>query len=73
MINHRKIDLRMGDGWNWFMTISNSVSGNCGSATGQRKVKCTIVQALRLCTGRMAHRGSRDIAILFLDHGTRRG
>jgi hypothetical protein len=28
------------------------------------KVKCTLVQALRLCTGRTAHRGSRDIALL---------
>ena len=37
------------------------------------KVKCTLVQALRLCTGRTAHRGSRGIALLFLDHGTRRG
>jgi len=37
------------------------------------KVKCTLVQALRLCTGRTAHRGSRAIALLFLDHGTRRG
>jgi hypothetical protein len=36
------------------------------------KVKCTFVQALRLCTGHTAHRGSRDIALLFLDHGTRR-
>jgi len=41
---------------------------------GQRKkVKCTLVQALRLSTGRTAHRGSRGIALLFLDHGTRRG
>ena len=37
------------------------------------KVKCTLVQALRLCTGHKAHRGSRGIALLFLDHGTRRG
>jgi hypothetical protein len=37
------------------------------------KVKCILVQAMRLCTGRMAHRGSRGIAIPFLDHGTRRG
>jgi hypothetical protein len=37
------------------------------------KVKCTLVQALRLCTGRMAHRRSRGIALPFLDHGTRRG
>ena len=32
-----------------------------------------LVQALRLCTGRTAHKGSRGIALLFLDHGTRRG
>jgi len=36
-------------------------------------VKCTLVQALRLCTGRTAHRGSRGIALLFHDQGTRRG
>jgi hypothetical protein len=28
---------------------------------------------LHPCTGRTAHRGSRGIALLFLDHGTRRG
>ena len=28
---------------------------------------------LGLCTGRTAHRGNRGIALLFLDHGTRRG
>ena len=37
------------------------------------KVKYTPVQALTLCTGRTAHRGSRSIPLLFLDHGTRRG
>jgi hypothetical protein len=37
------------------------------------KVKCTLVQALRFCTSRTAHRGSRGIALPFLDHGTRRG
>jgi hypothetical protein len=38
------------------------------------KVKCTLVQeALTLCTGRTAHRGSRGIALPFHDHGTRRG
>ena len=31
------------------------------------KVKVTLVQALRLCTGRTAHSGSRGIALLFLD------
>jgi len=37
------------------------------------KVQCTLVQALRLCTGRTAHRGSIGIALLFLEHGTRGG
>ena len=41
--------------------------------TGKGKVKCTLVQALRLCTSRTAHRGSRGIALPFHDHGTRRG
>ena len=36
-------------------------------------VKCTLVQALRLCTGRTAHRRNRGIALSFHDHGTRRG
>ena len=31
------------------------------------KVKCTLVQALRLCTGRTANRRSRGIALTFLD------
>jgi hypothetical protein len=38
-----------------------------------KKVMCTLVQALRLFTGRTAHTGSRGIALLFLDHCTRRG
>ena len=37
------------------------------------KVKCTLVQPLRLCTGRTAHRGSRGIALPFHDHGIRGG
>ena len=37
------------------------------------KVKVTLVQALRLCSGRTARRGSRGIALPFHDHGTRRG
>ena len=37
------------------------------------KVNCTLVQALRLCTGRTAHRESRGTAIPFHDHGSRRG
>ena len=37
------------------------------------RVKCILVQALRLCTGRTARRESRGIALPFHDHGTRRG
>ena len=40
---------------------------------GVKKIKCTLVQALRFCTGRTAQRVGRGIALLFLDHGTRRG
>ena len=39
----------------------------------QVRVKCSLVQVLRLCTGCTAHRGSRGIALLFFDHGSRRG
>jgi len=38
-----------------------------------KNVKCTLVQALRLCTDRTPLKGSRDIALLFHDQGTRRG
>ena len=41
--------------------------------TSKVKVKYTLIQALRLCIGRTARRGSRGIALLFQDHGTRRG
>ena len=37
------------------------------------KVKCTLVQVLRLCTGRTAHRGSRGIALLFHDQRQQKG
>ena len=43
------------------------------SSSKAKKVKVTLVQALRLCTGRTAHRGSRSIALPFQDHGIRRG
>ena len=36
-------------------------------------VKVTLLQALRLCTGRTVYWGSRGIDLLFRDHGTRRG
>jgi len=29
------------------------------------KVKCTLVRAMRLCTGCTAHRGSRGTALLY--------
>ena len=46
----------------------------CGKLTRRLwgKVKVTLVQALRLCTSRTVHRGSRGIALPFHDHGTRR-
>ena len=47
------------------MFVCSQIGGKCET--------CTFVQALRLCAGRTAHRGSRGIALLFLDHGTRRG
>ena len=47
----------------------------CGALTClvKVKVKCTLVQALRLCTGRTAHRGCRGIVLIFHDHGARKG
>ena len=63
---HRNRNTRSGaDSKNKFPGIPNP--------TCKVKIKCTFVKALRLCTGRMAYRGSRGIALLFLDHGTRRG
>jgi hypothetical protein len=34
------------------------------------KVKCNLVQALRLCAGCMAHRVSRGIAVLYRHWGS---
>jgi hypothetical protein len=56
--------------------VINKVLGNyvvCSVKVIKIKVKCTLAQALRLCTGCMAHRGNRGIAVLFYDHGSRRG
>ena len=36
-----------------------------------KKVKCTLVQALGLCTGRTAHRGSRGISLITALEGVR--
>jgi len=51
-------------------SIKNKLKGHLVEV---KKVKCPFVQALRLYTGHTAHRGSRGLALLFLDHGTRRG
>ena len=55
-----------------FCTVLPGRSGNVCCEL-QVQVKRILVQALRLCTGRTAHRGSRGIALLFHYHGTRRG
>ena len=45
----------------------------CGRVCVYKYIKCTLVEALRLCTGHTAHRGSIGIALLFLDHCSRKG
>ena len=57
----------------WIYIYQQCTQGSNKSFKKKKKVKCTLVQALRLCTGHMAHRGSRGIALPFHDHGTRRG
>jgi len=64
--------MRQGDSVNTFVTF-NSIYLNHFKPNSQVKVKVTLVQALRLCTGRTDHGVSRGMALLFLDHGTRRG
>ena len=62
--------------WPWRSSISYAQSHTyaCTHMYNYKiMVKCTLVQALRLCTGRTAHRGSRGIALPFHDHGTRKG
>jgi len=56
----------------WFLMLQRNIMPPSSRVKRSMKVKCTLVQALRLCTGRMAHRGSRGIALLFHDHSTRR-
>jgi len=43
------------------------------AAANARLKIASLVEALRLCIGRTAHRGSRGIALFFHDHSTRRG
>ena len=65
------------------MKCEDDIEGNCGllqrtytefnlGGWGKGKIKCTLVQAMRLCTDRTAYRGNRGIALPFHDHGTRR-
>ena len=44
-----------------------------GYDDSEEDIKCTILLALRLCTGRTAHRESKAIVLPFNDHGTRKG
>jgi hypothetical protein len=64
----------------WGPKVKNIELNNvlCGKVRGsiqgyKGKVNCTLVQALGLCIGCTAHRESRGIALLFHDHGIRRG
>jgi hypothetical protein len=60
---------------NWWKNFLNVWSLNMHHRAYNRikvKVKGTLVQALKLCTGRMACRGSRGIVLLIHDHGTRK-
>jgi len=58
--------------WPYFLPQDRDAFSSRKIALVLVKVKCTLVQALRLRTGRTAHRGNRGIALPFLDHGTRR-
>ena len=62
----RVADSVMADGWR---SPSRDVFQTSPLNQGKGKVKCILVQALRLCTGRTAHRGSRDLALPFHEHG----
>jgi hypothetical protein len=42
----------------------SKLANTVGLVLGDVKAKCILVQALRLCNGRTAHRGSRGIALL---------
>ena len=55
-----------------FKTMQQVTCSHHVSDRVKKGVKCTLVQALRLCTGRTAHKGSRGIALPFHDYGTRR-
>jgi hypothetical protein len=56
-----------------FVFADTVIYNNFNYTINKEKIKCTLVLALRLFRGRTVHRGSRGIALPFLDHGTRRG
>jgi len=65
---------KVGETWSWIIKqIVNTTRHTSLSFNWYKKLKCTLVQALRLYIGRTALKGSRGIALLFLDHSTRRG
>ena len=61
----------------YFYVQFTSKYGRCTGRTvfvcKKVKVKCALLQALRLSTDRTVRKGSRGIVLLFLDHGPRRG
>ena len=44
--------------------ITQRIDPHHVSSDSSATVKCTLVQALRLCTGRTAHRGRRCVGLL---------
>jgi hypothetical protein len=46
---------------------AGGIEKGAGRIKKKVKIKVTLVQALRICTGRTAHSGSRGIALLFHD------
>ena len=67
-------NLRIIEKCHWYFTNMRNVGAIVKNILNvvKVKVKCTLVQALSLCTGRTTHRGSKGIALLFLDHSARR-
>jgi hypothetical protein len=60
-----QITWQLTDGYLKMIQIKGMKRSLGKSACGNKvKVKVTLVQALRLCRGRTAHKGSRGIALL---------
>jgi hypothetical protein len=49
-----------------YNSVTNVLSSRLLCEDVLKRLKCTLVQALRLCTGHTVHRGSRGIALPFL-------